>query len=188
MKPLLPLMLLRQRTNRRRWALAAGAALAVPWLLATTRAAAAQEGAPQPPMTIDWPVVPLIDGGVIEPADWAGRVSMLVFWATWCPFCKRQNAHLDKLYRRSREQGLNVLAVSVDGDAAKVRQYMNTNGYAFPVALDSAAGLRARVTSRKVIPLTCVVNRQGQLAQTVPGEMFEEDLFDMAKRALAAKA
>lgn len=176
-----------QRMNRRMWAVAATAAFAVPWLSTATRATAAEEEAPQLPMAIDWPVVPLIDGGVIEPAEWAGRVSVLVFWATWCPFCKRQNAHLDKLYRSSREQGLNMLAVSVDDDAAKVRQYMDTNGYAFPVALDSAAGLRARVTSRKVIPLTCVINRQGQLAQMVPGEMFEEDLFDMTKRALAAK-
>lgn len=113
---------------------------------------------------------------------------MLVFWATWCPFCERLNAHLDKLYRRYRDQGLNVLAMSIDGDAAKVRRYLETNGYAFPAALDSASGLRARVTDRKVIPLTCLIDRQGRLAQMVPGEMFEEELFDLTKRALAAKA
>ncbi len=148
----------------------------------------AKDDAPQLPKAVDWPVVALIDGGAVEPADWTGRVSMLVFWATWCPFCKRLNAHLDKLYRRYRDQGLNVLAVSIDGDAAKVRRYLETNGYAFPAALDSASGLRARVTDRKVIPLTCLIDRQGRLAQMVPGEMFEEELFDLTKRALAAKA
>ena len=175
------------RLNRRAWTAAAAVTLTAPWLPAGAQTLA-EEDAPQLPMAIDWPVVPLIDGGVIEPAGWTGQVSVVEFWATWCPFCKRQNAHLDKLYRSQRDQGLNVLAVSIDDDATKVRRYLDANGYAFPVALDSAAGLRARITSRKLIPLTCLIDRQGRLAQLVPGEMFEEDLFDLTKKALAAKA
>ncbi len=139
-------------------------------------------------MAIDWPVVQRLDGVAIAPPDWTGHVSLLVFWATWCPFCKRQNAHLDKLYRSLQQRSdFRVLAISVDADASKVPAYLQSNGYAFPVALDSAAGLRERITRRKVIPLTCVIDRQGRLAQMVAGEMFEEDLFDLARRALAAK-
>lgn len=177
---------LQPQMNRRSWTKAA-AALAGPWLPVLAQSGAEQD-MPELPMVVDWPAVPLLSGGVIEPAAWAGQVSVLAFWATWCPFCKRQNAHLDKLYRAMRDQRLRVLAVSVDGDAAKVHRYMETNGCAFPVALDSAAGLRARITNRKVIPLTCVVDRQARLTQMVAGEMFEEDVFDLARRALAVRA
>lgn len=184
---LLPATAPRAGINRRAWATQAALAAASAWLPVFSWAAA-EEDAPQLPMAIDWPLIPLIDGGAIEPASWVGQVSIVEFWATWCPFCKRQNVHLDKLYRSMRDQGLRVLAVSVDADATKVRPYLGSNGYAFPVALDSAAGLRARITHRKVIPLTCVIDRQGRLAQMVAGEMFEEDLFDLAKRALTEKA
>ncbi len=171
--------------DRRAWAIGAtlAATLVLPGL--QVRAQSAGDGAAALPKAVDWPAVPLLDGSVIEPADWMGRVSLLEFWATWCPFCQRQNAHLSKLHRSLREQGLRVLAVSVDGDADKVGRYMQGNGYGFPVALDSASGLRARITTRKVIPLTCVIDRRGRLAQVVPGEMFEEDLFDLARHALA---
>ncbi len=154
-------------------------------------AALSGEGAaqtePELPKAVDWPTLPMLDGKPTEPAQWRGQFSVLVFWATWCPFCRRQNAHLDKLYRAMQGQGLRVLAVSVDGDAAKVQRYMQTNNYAFPVALDSAADLRARITERKVIPLTCVIDRQARLTQMIAGEMFEEDVFDLARQALTER-
>ena len=174
--------------DRRAWAIRATLAATSVLPGSQVRAQSQDAAAPALPKAVDWPVVPLLDGDVIEPADWVGQVSVLEFWATWCPFCKRQNAHLDKLHRSLREQGLRVLAVSVDGDADKVGRYMQGNGYDFPVALDSASGLRARITTRRVIPLTCVIDRQGRLAQLVPGEMFEEDLFDLARHALSMPA
>lgn len=41
------------------------------------------------------------------------------------------------------------------------------------------------MTLRKVIPLTCVVDRAGRLREVIPGEMFEEDVLDLAKWARA---
>jgi thiol-disulfide isomerase/thioredoxin len=138
---------------------------------------AAPPGAP-----IDWPQIELLDGTRVEPGWWAGHAAVIVFWATWCPFCKRHNAHVDKLYRASRGQSLRVLGVALEKDADAVRRYMAGNGYDFPVTLDGAA-LQRQMTTRRVIPMTCVVDRNSRLLQAVPGEMFEEDVFDLARLA-----
>ncbi len=132
---------------------------------------------------VQWPRLPLLDGSVLEPGDWRGQPALVVLWATYCPFCKRHNAHLDKLFEQTRSQGLRILAVAQDTDERLVRQYMVNNAYRFPVAMDGGQ-VRSRLTSRRVIPMTCAIDRQGRLAQLIPGEMFEEDLFDLARGLL----
>ena len=66
-------------------------------------------------------------------------------------------------------------------------RYMQTNDYSFPVALDTV-GLQARLSSRKSIPLTCVINAQGRLVQSIPGEMSEEDVLAFGKLAKSARS
>lgn len=158
-------------TSRRAIVLSALAGAASPW-----RAAAA---APAP---IAWPTIELLDGGVLTPADWVDMAAVVVFWSTTCPFCRRHNEHVAKLFAASAGQRLRVLGVAIDRDAATVRRYLAEKGYRFPVTLD-AARLRPLFTSRAVIPMTCTVDRAGRLLQTVPGEMFEEDVLEL--RALA---
>jgi peroxiredoxin len=160
--------------KRRQW-LGAGAAL---MLAGATRAQPAAVGA-----EVIWPTVKLLDGGVVEPAAWRGSPVLVVFWATYCPFCKRHNAHVDKAYRALQASGLRVLGVALDTDEALVRQYMTQNNYRFPVALDGRQ-LQRQFTTRRVIPMTCLVDRQGRLVQAIPGEMFEEDVMDTAQSLL----
>ena len=136
---------------------------------------------------VDWPRLRLLDGSVLEPSDWRGQPALVVLWATYCPFCRRHNAHLDRLFEQTRTQGLRILGVALDTDEGLVRQYMANTAYRFPVAMD-AGQVRSRLTSRRVIPMTCAIDRQGRLVQTVPGEMFEEDLADLARGLLKRAA
>lgn len=134
-----------------------------------------------PPALAPWPAIRLLDGRTWLPESWAGQVGVLVFWATTCPFCRRHNAHVDKLFRASTGLPLRVLGVALDTDADAVRRYMAQQGYAFPVTLLDAEALRARWKLRQVIPMTCVVGRDGALQQAIAGEMFEEDVLGLVK-------
>ena len=167
--------------NRRDWlAIGLGAALAA-------RAQAQSEAQlPELPRPVDWPPIRLLDGTTIEPSTWHGQPSIVVLWATWCPFCKRHNAHVDKLYRMLRGQPPRILGVAEDKNPQAVRDYMRANGFSFPAALDTM-GLRASLTRRRGIPITCVIDREGRLAQVIPGEMFEEDVLEFAKLAAPHK-
>ncbi len=154
------------KPSRRAFLATAASCVAAPTLAAP---AAAGE-------TVRWPEVTLLDGTRWAPA--AGRAQVVVFWSISCPFCKRHNVHVDKLYRASGDGGPQVLTVSRDRDAAAVRRYLAANGYAFPVSLDHDA-LAAALAARRVIPLTLLIDRQGRLKQAIPGEMFEEDVMEL---------
>lgn len=161
--------------DRRRW-LAAG--------LGAALGAGAAPGVRAAAAPVAWPAIALVDGRTLAPEDWAGQGAVVVVWATFCPFCRRQNAHLEKLYRATRGQPLQVLGVALDRDAAAVRAYMAQHGYTFPVAADGER-LRSLLTPRRVIPMTFVLDRRQQLRQAIPGEMFEEDVLDLGRIALA---
>jgi thiol-disulfide isomerase/thioredoxin len=136
---------------------------------------------------IQWPELRLLDGETLVPASWRGQPAIVVVWATYCPFCKRHNAHIDKLARQMRGQPLRILGLATDKDEAAVRRYMSANNYHFPVALDNG-GLRSQLTPRRAIPMTCTIDRNGQLIQAIPGEMFEEDVMDLANKLMQRAA
>ena len=37
--------------------------------------------------------------------------TLIQVWATWCPFCKKQNAYLEKLYKELPPNSLNVITI-----------------------------------------------------------------------------
>jgi thiol-disulfide isomerase/thioredoxin len=107
---------------------------------------------------------------------------VVVFWATWCAYCERHNAHVDQLHRTLAGRPLRVLGAVIDGDPSSVRRYMTNHGYTFPVTLD-AEPLRSRLTTRRSVPMTCVIDANGRLKQAIPGEMFESDVLELARLA-----
>lgn len=133
---------------------------------------------------VRWPSVTLLDGQTLAPDHWRDAATLVVFFATTCPFCQRHNQHIEKLVRATRGQPLRVVGAALDRTAAPVHAYLQRQQYSFPVTLDAPA-LREALTLRKVIPLTCVVDRAGRLREVIPGEMFEEDVLDLAKWARA---
>lgn len=165
-----------RRHSRRRWLQAVGLGAALPWAAA---AAPARNGEP-----VVWPEVALLDGHRLAPATLASQAALVVFFSTTCPFCTRHNAHLAKLLREHPGLPLRVLGVARDRDPEVVRRYLAAQRLPIDVTLE-AAPLHAALSERRVIPLTCVVDRSGRLREVIPGEMFEEDVMALARWAQA---
>ena len=153
--------------------------------LAWARGLPAAEAPAELHEAIRWPAITLLGGKTLSTEDWKETAAVVVFWATWCPFCRRHNARIEQLHRVAAGPQLRVLSVALDGEEASVQRYMTTNGFHFPVVVGRPE-LRELFTKRKVIPMTCLVDRHGRLAQAIPGEMAEADVLALA--ALARQA
>lgn len=138
--------------------------------------AALAQGAKPAGRVVSWPEVTLLDGTRWGTAQAQGKTVIVVFWSTTCPFCLRHNAHIEKLRRAAAGRPLEILTVARDKDAGTVKAYLARHGYGFQVTMDQGP-MAAALSSRKVIPLTLTVDRQGRLGQEIPGEMFEEDVM-----------
>jgi thiol-disulfide isomerase/thioredoxin len=129
---------------------------------------------------IAFPRTRLIDGTEREPGFWAGKLVVLELWATWCPFCRKQNPVLDQLYREHQSKGLEVLGLSIDRTEDEIKKYYAETGYRFPSARFDRSWWDA-IGKPKGLPIVWVVGRNGRLLQVEIGEMFAEDIQDLAR-------
>jgi thiol-disulfide isomerase/thioredoxin len=116
----------------------------------------------------------LLDGRQFSTAQSAGKVILVNFWATWCGPCREEMPAIDRFYRRHREAGLEVVAISLDdaGDADKVREVMRP--YAFPAAMAAQSEYSGLGRIWRV-PMTFVIDRQGRLRDDVTRKLLHVD-------------
>ena len=63
-----------------------------------------------------------ISGETFNNASIKGKVVLLQFWATWCPYCRGEQQIVDDLQKEFADKGLIVLAVDVGESKKKVRR------------------------------------------------------------------
>jgi peroxiredoxin len=112
--------------------------------------------------------VALLRGEPLRLSAQRGKPVMINFWATWCAPCREEMPAMERLYRRHREHGFVLLAVSVDTDAALVRPFLEQHKLTFPVALDSTMGV-ANAYGVRALPSSFLVDRDGNLAALALG-------------------
>jgi len=105
----------------------------------------------------------------MKTGDFAGRLLLIDFWAPGCAPCLRSLPALADLHTRLNPEGLEVIAVAVEGDEARVRGFLeNDRGVPFPVALDPDGGLMERVALSDV-PSWIVLDAFGRLVHRSEG-------------------
>ena len=126
--------------------------------------------------------LPAIPGGptqgTFDMGDHLGEHPVVViFWATWCEPCKQQLPLYQRLYERYHEQGLEVVAVSMDGaeTIARAAPTVSRLGLQFPVVSDLDTAVTSRLNPRRGAPFTVWVDRRGRI-------VHEREGFTLAER------
>jgi len=111
----------------------------------------------------------------------SGKVVLVNFWATWCPPCRKEMPDLDAIYRKFRDKGLVILAIS-DEDRAKVVPFLAAHKVSYPVLLDPGRTVNDLFIVRG-IPKTFVYDRSGRLAAESIDMRTERQFMEMLGRA-----
>jgi peroxiredoxin len=104
---------------------------------------------------------------------------VLVFWATWCVPCKKEMDDQRPLFEGLMKQGVNVLFVAEDNQKsqAKVKPYVESKGYKWPVLLDPDGEILKRYGGTTSIPYTVVLDRDGAVQSKLRGAIKNADNF-----------
>jgi len=127
-----------------------------------------------------------LSGAARALADYQGKVLVLHFWASWCPFCRREVPKLKQVRSDWPEEQVAILAVSTDEDLDRLRAFLRQETLPYPVVADAQADF---VTSDQYgvsgIPVTYVISPDGHIAAALHGS---SDIAGAVREALEPRA
>ena len=102
--------------------------------------------------------------------EYRGQVVLLNIWATWCLPCRVEMPSIEQLHRAYAAEGLNVVAVSVDGPGKEqaIREFARTYGLTFEILHDPSGQIERQYRSLG-LPETYVIGRDGVIRKKVLG-------------------
>lgn len=107
-----------------------------------------------------------VEGKTVHLSDFTGKnVVLLNFWSTTCDPCMVEMPHLVDLYKASKDRGLVVLAISLDGpeSLADVNRVVHDKEMSFPVLLDQETTVVSRYNPKKEQPFSVLVDKNGSI-------------------------
>jgi thiol-disulfide isomerase/thioredoxin len=128
--------------------------------------------------------IPKPDGNAFKLADFDGKVLIVDLWATWCGPCREQAPQLAELSSRYRDQGLEVVGLSLDerSNQAGVADFIKTVGINYTVGYASNRVSGAFLTGTEdetgeaPIPQLFIFGRDGKLVEHLIGYRREHGI------------
>ena len=125
------------------------------------------------------------DGRTISLSSRKGRTVLVNFWATWCDACKKELPALKELHRRHGADPFDLLALSVEEDAAaKVPPFIARHKIAFAVLYVDRKTLDAYAVGD--LPASFLIDPDGVIVRRYLGpldaRMLENDILSTLNR------
>lgn len=128
-------------------------------------------GAPAPDFTAD-----LLDGTSFQLSEQEDKAVLINFWATWCGPCVGELPAFTRLIETYGDK-IALLAVNCGENEKTVTDFLERNGYTFPVALDLEGEISSLYPSDG-IPYTLIIAPDGTISSIQLGASGADEMFD----------
>ncbi len=122
-------------------------------------------------------VLQSVDGDRIELKDLKGKGVFLNFWGTWCGPCKQEFPYMANQYEVFKDRGVEIVAVNVAESKIAVKNFMESYGVNFPVALDKDRQV-TEAYDITPLPTTFLINPEGKVIKVIKGTMTERNVYE----------
>jgi len=122
--------------------------------------------------------LPTLDGSEVSSTNFAGKVVVLNFWATWCGPCVAEIPALIALQQMYAPDGLTVVGLSLDDSTdginppySLLNSFASSYGINYPVVMDRPDAYEVEYLYGGInyIPTTFIIDRQNHIAQSFVG-------------------
>ncbi len=127
-----------------------------------------------------------LDGRTGSLENLRGKVVLVNFWATWCPYCRKEMPAIQQFYQDYQAKGFEVLTLSIDDDPSKVTKYLSEEGYNFPAAM-ADSDLQQAFGPISQVPMSMIIDREGRLRHKIKGQVYYGRIEDLVVPLLSAQ-
>jgi thiol-disulfide isomerase/thioredoxin len=123
-------------------------------------------------------------GSSLSPEDYRGRVTLIDFWATWCPPCRAELPNVINIYNTEHAKGFDIIGVSLDQDRASVLDFIREQGMPWEQYFDGQGWQNQLAVKYSVnsIPMTYLLDTHGII---IGKDLRGEELENAVAKALA---
>lgn len=127
-----------------------------------------------------------VDGGIVNIADYQGRVVVLHAFASFATTSHTDVEQLSALYEQ-RPRDVEVIGISFDQDRKFIRPWRHAVGAAYVVVLASDEVRMGHTALGKIseVPVTIVLDRRGRVARTIARPLRPGELDPIVSKLLA---
>ncbi len=125
-----------------------------------------------------------INGKTVRLSDYAYKVVILNFFATWCPPCREEIPDFIEMVNTTDKERFAVIGVSVEkGDTGTVKKFAVERKINYPVLIDdgSASTSYGPISS---IPTTFIIDRKGNIVEKIIGSRSKAQFENKIKPLL----
>ncbi len=137
---------------------------------------------PAPPWQVTLP-----DGRLLTSESLKGRVVLVNFWATWCPYCRKEKPVIDKYWQANRARGFEVVAISIDDTPEQLIAWAKKTGYAF-MAAPTNHTVAAAFGAVNSVPTSFIIDRDGHIRYKIAGQLHSGRLKDLVEPLLSSQS
>lgn len=109
-------------------------------------------------------------GKPVTLSSFKGKMTIVVLWATWCPYCIAELPSLNRMQEHFGKDKLNVLAIAVDRDGyKKPRAFLDDHGYTNLALYSDPESMVGSSLGTRGIPYALFFNSEGREIGRLPG-------------------
>jgi len=110
-------------------------------------------------------------GEQFKRSNYNGKVTLVNFWATWCPPCVEEIPSLNNLRKKMQGKPFELISVNYAEDKQRVANFLKRVNVDFPVLLDETGRISAN-WNVLVYPSTFVISPNGEITHGVNGAIL----------------
>jgi peroxiredoxin len=151
--------------------------MAVLFLVATATSGWAAAGAP------NFTLKAVQDGKEYSLSQFKGKVVLLNFFTYFCGPCRQEMPHLNQINQELQGKGFQTLGIALSSTPEQLKQLVGQLGLAYPV-LEGNDAVSKAYGGIELVPITFIIDRQGNIAHKILGARSKEDFEKMVKALL----
>lgn len=105
-------------------------------------------------------------GPQVGKGEFNGKLLVVNFWATWCPPCLEEWPSLNNFAAQYKDKGVTVVAISIDRNDRRYREFLAKNKPNFLTARDPESKIPASFGTF-LMPETYILDKAGKVVYKV---------------------